>query len=137
MGAFVAQQPNGLYCRFSTVVDCPTHWNMTKEEYIQYRMDDLKEELELAFERRLKPFEWVINCFNTNNMSQTEFKRILESMNEPVETKKVHEIMYYDNEAIEFIRSRSDLSEDVISKVLKLELEYMKSIGLVYEIGKE
>ena len=144
MGAFVAQQPNGLYCRFSTIVDCPTHWNLTKEEYIQSRMDDLKEELELTFEHRLNPFEWVEEYFNTNNMSQTKFKRILKSMNEPVETrengatnKNNEQPMYYDNDAIEFIHSRSDLPKDVISKVLELELEYMKSIGLVYEIGNE
>ena len=48
-----------------------------------------------------------------------------------------NDIMYYYEDAIEFIRSRSDLSEDVISKVLELELDYMRSIGLVYEIGKE
>ena len=23
MGSFIAKQPNGLYCRFSTIVDCP------------------------------------------------------------------------------------------------------------------
>ena len=42
--------------------------------------------------------------------------------------------MYYENDAIEFIRSRSGLSEKMISKVLELEFEYMKSIGLVEEI---
>ena len=35
MGAFIARQPNGLLCRFSTVVDCITDYNMTEEEYIQ------------------------------------------------------------------------------------------------------
>ena len=35
MGAFVAQQPNGLYCRFSSVVDTVTHWNMTFDEYVE------------------------------------------------------------------------------------------------------
>lgn len=24
MAGFISKQPNGLYCRFSTVVDCPT-----------------------------------------------------------------------------------------------------------------
>lgn len=144
MGAFVAQQPNGLYCRFSTIVDCPTHWNLTKEDYIQYRMNSLKEELEHMFKCNLKPFEWVNKYFQPVNMSKERFKEILEEMNKPVETsedraanKNNEQPMYYDNDAIDFIRSRSDLSEDVISKVLELELEYMKSIGLVYEIGKE
>ena len=29
MGAFISKQPNGLYCRFSTIVDTITHYNMT------------------------------------------------------------------------------------------------------------
>lgn len=84
MGAFITQQPNGLYCRFSTVVACPTHYNMTKEEYIQYRMNELKEELEMTFESRLKPFEWVEEYFSPMNMSEEEFKKLIEVMNEPV-----------------------------------------------------
>ena len=35
MAGFISKQPNGLYCRFSTVVDCPTDWNMTEEDYIE------------------------------------------------------------------------------------------------------
>ena len=35
MGAIIAKQPNGLYCRVSTVVDAPTHYNMTKQDYIE------------------------------------------------------------------------------------------------------
>ena len=128
MGAFVAQQPNGLYCRFSTVVDCPTHYNMTKEEYIQSRMDDLKEELELTFEHRLKPFEWVEEYFNTNNMSRIEFDRILKSMNEPVEN--VEPVLKIDsksyNKAIDEFAERL-LSNDVIDKsVIRRIAEQLK-----------
>lgn len=35
MAGFISKQPNGLYCRFSTVVDCPTDWNMTEEDYVE------------------------------------------------------------------------------------------------------
>ena len=87
MGTFIVQQPNGLYCRFSTVVDCPTHFNMTKEEYIQYRIDELKEELERSFESKLKPFEWVEEYFRPMNMSEEEFKKVLEAMSKPVDKK--------------------------------------------------
>ena len=31
MGAFICKQPNGKYCRFSTVVDSITDYNMTEE----------------------------------------------------------------------------------------------------------
>ena len=34
MGSFIAQQPNGLYCRFSTIIDTVTHYNMIKDDYI-------------------------------------------------------------------------------------------------------
>lgn len=34
MGAFIARQPNGLLCRFSTIVDTITHYNMSEEDYI-------------------------------------------------------------------------------------------------------
>jgi len=35
MGRYIARQPNGLLCRFSTVVDCVTVYNMTEEDYIE------------------------------------------------------------------------------------------------------
>lgn len=35
MGSFIAQQPNGLYCRFSTIVDTVTHYNMTKDHSLK------------------------------------------------------------------------------------------------------
>ena len=41
MGSFIAQQPNGLYCRFSTIVDTVTHYNMTKDDYIEVCEDRL------------------------------------------------------------------------------------------------
>ena len=45
MGAFIAKQPNGLYCRFSTVVDCPTDWNMTEEDYLKLCAEKGREEV--------------------------------------------------------------------------------------------
>ncbi len=44
MGAFIARQPNGLLCRFSTVVDTVTHYNMTEEEYIEMCAEKAKKE---------------------------------------------------------------------------------------------
>lgn len=35
MGGFIAKQPNGKYCRFSSVVDCPTHINMAFDDYVK------------------------------------------------------------------------------------------------------
>lgn len=30
--SYIARQPNGLLCRFSTVVDAPTHYNLTEDD---------------------------------------------------------------------------------------------------------
>lgn len=38
METFVAKQPNGKYCLFSTVVNCPTHINISIDDYIQVIM---------------------------------------------------------------------------------------------------
>ena len=81
MGSFVVKQPNGLYCRFSTVVDCPTDWDMTKEEYIEMCIEKSRKEAEETIELNLKPFDWVKKYFIPNNMSTNEFKEALKEMN--------------------------------------------------------
>lgn len=83
MGAFIARQPNGLLCRFSTVVDCPTHYNMTDEEYIEMRAEEAREEARKTLEYHLKPYEWVETYFAPYNMTNTEFAKIKELMERP------------------------------------------------------
>lgn len=82
MGAFVAKQPNGLYCRFSTVVDCPTHWNMTEEDYIEICAEKAREEARSVLEKYLRPFDWVEEYFYPNNMTKEEFEAVLRDMND-------------------------------------------------------
>lgn len=45
MAGFVSKQPNGLYCRFPSVMDCPTAWYMTREDYINIKMQEEKKML--------------------------------------------------------------------------------------------
>ena len=84
MGAFIVKQPNGLYCRFSTVVDCPTHYNMTEEEYIQVCVDKAIEEATREAKDTLKhwvqPFEDIKKHFYDGNMSIEDFQLILKDM---------------------------------------------------------
>ena len=77
MGAFISKQPNGLYCRFSTVVDCPTHWNVTKEDYIEMCAERAKEEAKEVLENHLYPFDEVKDRFRVDNMTEEEFNRFL------------------------------------------------------------
>lgn len=87
MGAFVTRQPNGLLCRFSSIVDCPTHYNMTDEEYIEMCEEKAREEARDVLENHLKPFEWVKEYFVPNNMTQEEFDKVLEEMSKEREDK--------------------------------------------------
>ena len=59
MGAFIARQPNGLLCRFSTIVDCITHYNMTEEEYIEMEAEKSREEARDVINNYLKPYKTV------------------------------------------------------------------------------
>ena len=80
MGSFICRQPNGLLCRFSTVVDTVTHYNMTDEEYIRMRMEQAREDAEDVIENHLKPFEWIDQYFVDNNMTEEEFEQIKAKM---------------------------------------------------------
>ena len=96
MGAFVAQQPNGLYCRFSSVVDTVTHWNMTFDEYVeQVQMKRYGRSHEAAvaeahdiINNYLQPFQEIINRFRPINDTVEEFNGILSEMGSTVQLSK-------------------------------------------------
>ena len=82
MAGFIAKQPNGLYCRFSSVVDCLTHYNMTKEDYLNNitgTVANKSEGLEIL-NSYLKPFSDVIESFVPNNMTQEKFDKIIKEL---------------------------------------------------------
>ncbi len=83
MGAFISKQPNGLYCRFSTIVSCPTHWNMTEEDYIELCAERAREEAKEIMTRHLCSLEQVKEYFYPGNMTETEFENCLKEMSEP------------------------------------------------------
>lgn len=96
MGAFVAQQPNGLYCRFSSVVDTVTHWNMTFDEYVeQVQMkrygrshEEAVVEAHDIINNYIQPFQEIINRFRPLNNTVEEFNRILSEMGSDVQLNK-------------------------------------------------
>ena len=80
MGGFICKQPNGLYCRYSSVVDSITHWNMTEEDYIEYCAERAREEARHTLKHRLKPFEHILEDFYPYNMSVEKFKEVVREM---------------------------------------------------------
>lgn len=67
MGAFISKQPNGKYCRFSTVVDTLTHINMTEEEYVEMCAERARKEARDVLKNYLQPFSKVKDYFRPNN----------------------------------------------------------------------
>ena len=86
MGTFIAKQPNGLYCRFSSIVDCPTDWNMTKEDYIEMCVEEASEkarkEAERILYKHVYDFQKVIDRFVPNNMTEEEFEQFVKDASE-------------------------------------------------------
>lgn len=85
MGAFIARQPNGLLCRFSTIVDTVTHSNMTDEEYIEYCAEKAREDARWDLERHVKPFSDVVKWFRPANNTVEEFNAILKEMGSDIQ----------------------------------------------------
>ncbi len=85
MGAFIARQPNGLLCRFSSVVDCITDYNMTEDEYIEMCAEKARKEARDVLENYMQPFELVDKYFYPNNMTAEEHKQIMEEMKKPAD----------------------------------------------------
>lgn len=88
MGAFIAKQPNGLYFRFSTVVDCVTHYDMTEEEYIELCAEYARDQAIYDLENRVYPFTEVINRFIPNNETVEGFNALLKKMGSDVVLKE-------------------------------------------------
>lgn len=88
MGAIIIKQPNGLYMRFSTTVDCPTHYNMTKEDYIQNRIEWAKEDAKETIENYTRNHSCARDNFMLTNMTQEKFDNIMHEifMDNPVKT---------------------------------------------------
>lgn len=88
MGSFITRQPNGLICRYSSIVDCPTNWNMTDGEYIAYCMEKARDEARKEIESQMQPFDRVKRDFAPYNMTKKRFKEVLKQMELPTEDAK-------------------------------------------------
>lgn len=82
MASFIFRQPNGLLGRFSTITDCPTHYNMTDSEYIEMCVQQAREEAirNLSNKSFIKPYKTCIYAFVPGNMSQMEFDQVCDAM---------------------------------------------------------
>lgn len=84
MGAFLVKQPNGLYCRFSTSICCPTSWNMTEEEYIEMCVERAKREASEEARENIANCQYtiddIISNYQPNVMSKHRFKKVIKEI---------------------------------------------------------
>ena len=77
--SFISRQPNGLLCRFSTVTDTITDYNMTDEEYIEMCAQKAREEARETLKHSLRPFERVKESFRDSEINGNRSSQIKES----------------------------------------------------------
>lgn len=89
MGSFICRQPNGLLCRFSTIVDTVTHYNMTEEEYIEMCAEKARQEARERIEKYIKPFSWIEeHTIIGNNITRKEYNEMMKQMSIKYENTK-------------------------------------------------
>ena len=84
--SFIARQKNGLLCRFSTVIDTVTDYNMPDEAYLEMCAQKAREKAQETLKHYLRPFEQVKASFVPTNMSRNEFNRILKLMEKEIKS---------------------------------------------------
>ena len=82
MASYIAKQPNGYLCRFSSVVDCVTHYNYSEEDYIELCAERAREEARrnLQNPRFIQPFERVLEDIRFDNISYDEWVKQAKKM---------------------------------------------------------
>ncbi|MDC4245664.1 hypothetical protein [Clostridium perfringens] len=85
MAGIIAKQPNGLYCRYSSIVDTITHYNFTEEEYLNNITGTVPNRAEGidVLENYLHPFEEVEELLRlrlSDSESEEEVEELISNM---------------------------------------------------------
>lgn len=86
MGAYIARQPNSLLCRFSTIVDCITHYNMTDDDYIEMCAERARDDARENLKRKhfIRPYQSVLDDTRFYNMTENDFRKNRKKMGENI-----------------------------------------------------
>ncbi|MBC1934588.1 hypothetical protein [Listeria seeligeri] len=85
MTGIISIQPNGLFCRISTVVEAPTHYNMTRTELDDYlsetcQYDYRDQSVEEWYFNHGIDFENAISELGSGLSTYEEIKKFLEEV---------------------------------------------------------
>lgn len=107
MPAYIAKQPNGLYCRFSSVVDTVTHTNLTEKDvvdlFVEMAVQDAKERAEYVLKHSVHDFKEVMEDFMPYNNTIEEIDELVKEMGQeeglkPEERERLEQIWKEFNE---------------------------------------
>lgn len=85
--SYIARQPNGLLCRFSTVVNTVTDINMTEEDYVELCAERAREEARwnLSQKNFIKSYDRVLADRTDDNITDERWRELRKQMGEHVE----------------------------------------------------
>ena len=83
----ITKQPNGKYARISSIVDAPTHTNMSKDELREYlddtqQFDYKNQPVEEWLERYARDFSEAVANIRPVNMTELEIEAWLKEVAE-------------------------------------------------------
>lgn len=84
--SYIARQPNGLLCRFSTVVDTVTEINMTEEDYVELCAERAREEARwnLSQPHFIQPYDRVLADRTDAHISNKRWIELRREMGEKI-----------------------------------------------------
>jgi len=87
MGVIWSKQPNAKFCRFSTIVDTVTNYNLSEDEVRNYIISEAIEQAKERAEkivsgdaRSVYDFESMVDMFVPNNDTVNDFNKLLKEM---------------------------------------------------------
>lgn len=80
MGVFIAKQPNGLYCRFSTILGTVTDYDLNEDEYIELCAEEARRQARYDLERNVLPFKEVVKRFTPVHATVADFNLFLKEI---------------------------------------------------------
>lgn len=90
MGSCICKQPNGLYCRYSSIVETMTDINMTFEDYVKvlinrngYQDWRAREEAKDIFDNYLHNYKEIVQHITLLNETKNSRSKLIKKMEEP------------------------------------------------------
>jgi hypothetical protein len=69
-------QPNGLYCIFSTIIDGMLVYDCTREEVIQFFVDEQKAKITMLVDNRISDIEAGVKTYHQFELSYEQASKL-------------------------------------------------------------